>query len=171
MQEKINKKNMTIILALILITIASTAIIFATFTGKPDLLFQSKKKNIAEKTEINTQWKEIAINPPLKATRQSQNILIQIPEINDWNYTDDKTKPQLITKDGTLIDIDVILIDQNEEEIVLQPVSIGSSIGFAMSKKDGGAFFDKNKEFKTLRLRSTHPITAQNIIWYNWTGK
>ena len=142
------------------------------YISNTDLLFNWNRTNIVKTFIITPEWKEIQIEPPLEVKWQSQNILIEIPNIYETKKEQNDTY-SFIDNKWIPLNIEIELINQNDKVIKLFPTSISASIGFSLLINDWGNFFDKNSKFKTIRLKSSNKneITVWNIEWYTWTWK
>lgn len=126
-----------------------------------------KTRMLVESVTLGQEWQTFTFRPPLEVQRVGQVILMQLEGVTDW------VEPHgaLLLNDGSKIQIEVKLIDQNGERHALVPVSIGASVGFGPARAEEGAGFAKGRQFIELRLRSNKPILTKKIEWYCWTGK
>lgn len=126
-----------------------------------------KTRMLVESVTLGSEWQTFTFQPPLKVEKVGQEIQMHLESVKDW------VKPggALILNDGSQVQIDVELVDQNGKNFVLVPLVFGASVGFRLANAEEGAGFAKNRQFVELRLRSNRPILAKNINWYCWTGK
>jgi len=130
-------------------------------------LFGVKTRTLAESATLGPEWQTFTIQPPLEVQKVGQEILMQIDNVNDW------VEPGgiLLLGDGSQIQIEVELTDQNGKRHALVPTKVGASITFGPARTEEGAGFAKGRRFVELRLRSNKPILARKINWHCWTGK
>lgn len=126
-----------------------------------------KTRMLVESVTLGPEWKIFTLQPPLEIQKVGQEIQMHLEDVKDW------VKPggALLLNDGSQVQIDVELIDQNGEHHALVPLVFGASVGFGPANAEEGAGFAKSRQFVELRLRSNKPILARNINWYCWTGK
>lgn len=162
MRDALKNKTMLIVFSGVIVGIIIVFSIFnyRQFFFNKDFLFDSTNRVIVRNYQIDSQWREVSIDPPLSVQRQSQKILIKLPGVKDWEHENHI----LLRDDGTKIKVEVVLVDQDGGYIELYPISIGASVGF-------GSSFDEQKTFKAIRLRSDTAIEAEHVDWYCWTGK
>ncbi len=125
-------------------------------------------RTIAESVTLGPEWTVLPVAPPLEVQRTGQKILMWLDDVRDW------VKPfsgPLLLRDGSYLDIEMELTDQNGQRHPLVPISIGSSIGFGLAQPEEGAGFLRSRRFVELRVRASRLALAQRIDWYCWTGK
>lgn len=148
-----------------LVVIVTAALIYGIFVYGG--MHGVKTRMLAESVNLGLEWQTFTFQPPLEVQKVGQEIQMRLESVKDW------VEPggALILNDGSQIQIDVELVDQNGNHFALAPLVFGASVGFRLANPEEGAGFAKNRQFVELRLRSSKSILAKNISWYCWTGK
>ncbi len=122
---------------------------------------------ISKAVTLGPEWTAFPLEPPLEVQRVGQKIRIRLEDVGGW------VRPHgaLLLRDGSQVEVEVELTDQNGGIHRLVPTTLGASIGFGPEQAEEGAGYFKHRKFTQLRVRSSRPVTAQSIDWYCWTGK
>ena len=127
----------------------------------------SVTRRISKAVTLGPEWRVFELKPPLEVLRVGQKIRIELEGVGDW------VRPHgaLILRDGSQVEVEVELKDQEGGRHRLVATTLGASIGFGPEKAEEGAGFAQQRKFTELRVRSTKSIAAKSIDWYCWTGK
>ena len=124
-------------------------------------------RNISNGAELGPEWKVFALAPPLEVSRVGQSVEVTIDGVRDW------TEPHgaLLLGDGSQVQVDVELRDQQGAWHRLVAKTLGRSVGFGPETAEAGAGFSAHRRFVELRMRSSKAVRAKSIEWYCWTDK
>lgn len=127
----------------------------------------SMSQRISKAVTLGPEWKVFELKPPLEVSRVGQKIRLELEGVNDW------VQPHgaLILRDGSQVEVEVELTDQDGGRHRLVATSLGATIGFGPEKAEEGAGFAHQRKFTELRVRASKAIAAKSIDWYCWTGK
>lgn len=127
----------------------------------------SVTRTISKAVTLGPEWTVFKLEPPLEVQRVGQKIRIQLDDVSGW------VRPHgaLVLRDGSQVEVEVELTDQEGGLHRLVPTTLGASIGFGPEQAEEGAGYFKHRKFTQLRVRSSKPVAAKSIDWYCWTGK
>jgi hypothetical protein len=127
----------------------------------------SVTRSISKALTLGPEWKVFELKPPLEVLRGGQKIRLELEDVSDW------VRPHgaLILRDGSQVEVEAELKDQDGGRHRLVATTLGASIGFGPEKAEESAGFARHRKFTELRVRSTKAIAARSIDWYCWTGK
>lgn len=124
-------------------------------------------RSISNGAELGPEWKVFTLTPPLEVSQVGQSVEVTIEGVRDW------TEPHgaLLLGDGSPVQVDVELRDQQGEWHRLVARTLGRSVGFGPETAEAGAGFAAHRRFVELRMRSSKTVRAKSIEWYCWTDK
>lgn len=139
------------------------AVTLVGFTGVVGYAFYNSKPNyrvVAKNVEIDSEWKEIIVDPPMIAAKTKQMVLLSGKGL-DTRSGDNEFEAYL--SDGTTVKLEIEIVD-SEGNIYETRLSTMNYLGpgFGSAQKMG---FPKDREYTKIRLRSDKPITLSKIYW------
>jgi hypothetical protein len=143
--------------------------IFNTVVAEP-------AQSIAGKTNLGPEWSTIQAPRALESKRDKQQVSIHLAsELNGGVAfdPDDKTNTSLKLKDGRVIKLEAELIDNKGIAYLMRVGGVGTAIFLVratpprdVSKPpDAGPDFPKDREYTTLKIKSSSPISVEKIEW------
>lgn len=123
-------------------------------------------RTIAEEVQLDSEWREIRPDPPLKVSRQTQRVAIEVPDVADWDMRPESAS--FVMPDGTPLKVDVELVAADGTRFVLDSIGLGPGLTFSYLPPESQAMesrFPKDMEFTTLRLRSDPPLQGGSVSW------
>lgn len=151
---------------IIILLLVLTAIIGAgckSFFSEPK---PPVKVKIAENKELNQNWSEIVLTPPIEATAKIHVVALKLQNVKGWA---DENKQKLRLADGSELKIEIELIDETGGSTVLFPNGFGEYVEFGKRavnrEKPEESYFQTGQKFNKIRLRSDKPVRAEEIIW------
>src|SRR5262245_1030908 len=120
--------RLTFKILLIIISIVAVVVLFAI--GRTIYWFATKQndREVASGVNISTDWVEITPQPPLKATKHVQDLIIHV---DGYNRTLEDTRNRLPLPDGTLADPEVEIVDESGTVYRLHPsLLVSSGVGY-----------------------------------------
>jgi hypothetical protein len=121
-------------------------------------------RDVATGVNIFADWLEITPQPPLKATKQVQHLIILV---DGYKRSIDDTRNRLPLPDGTMADPEVELVDEGGNTYGLQPsLLVSGGVGYTGDYAPHSSL-PQNKSFTKVRIRSDNPFRAAKIIWQN----
>jgi hypothetical protein len=117
---------------------------------------------------IGDEWIELHPEAPLKAEKTYQYVYLDLePPFKDDLYQEGKEPNKgkgILMPDGEVINPQIEVIDQNGNTFHLV---YGGSIGFKpMYKAPSPNELPRDREYKTVRIRSPRPIKVKAIFWF-----
>jgi hypothetical protein len=119
------------------------------------------EREIAGPTSSNAEWLEIKPNPPLKPSKESQYLVLDVA--NPYELEDKSWGVRL--PDGTIVIPEVQLIDEYgntfnlDQPAMFSPTSHFTQRGFWMWD------LPKDRVYRAVRIRSDKPIQYSRVIW------
>jgi hypothetical protein len=134
-------------------------------------------REIARDTSVTADWTEIIPELPMKISRRQQSVAVKI----DGAYTSIGADAEsgLFLPDGTKFFPEVQISDLDGKWYPLK----GGSYSLGGSRGDGGDFryihlagfrsldLPKDKQFRSVRIRSDVPFMCEKVIWRNYDLK
>lgn len=153
---------------LILIVIAAVAILFVFGWIKYWFATKQSDLEVASDVDISTDWIELTPNPPLRARKHTQHLLILV---EGYDRTLADSSIQLPLPDGTLATVDVEILDDTAKVYRLSPsLLVSSGLGYSGNYAPRSSL-PQDKPFTKIRMRSDRPFRASKIIWENYNLK
>lgn len=138
-----------VVAAAVLYVVGSTLYFFAT---------KQSDREVASGVDVSTDWLEITPQPPLKATKQVQDLIILVEGGNR-----SRVNNRLPLPDGTEVDAEVEIVDQSGITYRLEPsLILSSGVGYTADSS-----LLRGKSFTKIRIRCDKPFRASKIIWEN----
>ena len=129
-------------------------------------------KTIVKKLQVTKEWTEVAIDPSVKPTKQSQYIKLRI---NDFKVDRSSNSFDIILPDGTIIEPEIELHDEFGNKFEFH------HSGFAMKTYDDIVFtpgplkqlmeLPADRQYTKLRIRSDVPFLCDQIYWRDYNLK
>lgn len=143
----------------LIVGIVALSIIFGVYQQRSPMLDREIKGAIT----ISSDWIEITPDKPLKPTRDVQMITIAL----EPPFQGEFEAKAIRTPDGSLVQPQVQLVDQNGNTFELNYGGFRGRMAMDFSNFDK---LPKDREYKTVRIRSDKPINCKKILWscYNW---
>lgn len=165
------KKTFFIIGGIILILLANASLLYFGLVG----LFWYSISNmyivqpLAQNVQVTSEWKEIEINPSLNIKKQVQKISLKIDDYE--SKTNDNSFQIIKLKDGTILNPEIILIDENNKKYRLKDCcrtysgSTTNSAEFGFDQKSNGLdSLPKDVKYKAVFIKSDKPFKC-DITW------
>ena len=113
-------------------------------------------QEISGPTTISSEWLEILPEKPLRAKRQINRVVLVISD----SYEPDYEHWALRLKDGSLVKLEVQLVDENGTTYDLRSPAIGPR-----EMELGMLDLPKDRVYRMVRIRSDKPIRLSRIYW------
>lgn len=124
---------------------------------------------IAQNVQVTSEWQQIEIAPPLKIKKQVQKISLKIEGYE--SKTDDSSFNNIKLSDGTILNPEIILIDENNNKYYLKDCcrtykgSTTDSAEFNLNQKlTGMGDLPKDVRYKAVMIKSDIPFKC-DITW------
>ena len=126
-------------------------------------------RTIAKSLKVSNDWIEVPIEPPLNAQHRDQSVNLRIQDIDFHAGVTNGVK----LKDGTVLNPDIDLIDENGTILTLRPSGSVSkyyvdAVFKPVSETDG---FASGRKFTKIRIRSDIPFECQSVYWRDYDPK
>ena len=107
---------------------------------------------------LSSEWIEITPDKPLKPEREYQQIVLSLSE----PFLGDFEAKGVRLLDGSIITPQVQLVDQNGDTFDLKYGGFRGRMNIYYSNFDQ---LPKDREYRTVRIRSEKPINCKRILW------
>jgi hypothetical protein len=159
---------MNLILKILLILFAVVAAVVLFFIGHAYYWFATKQRyfTIASNVNISTDWLETTPQPPLKATKQIQYLIISVEgyKRNLHRNFEDKSM-QIKLPDGTEINPEVQIVDEYGKVYSLKPTLFTpGGMGFG-GDFDSHSSFPQDRSYTKVKIRSDKSFKASKVTW------
>jgi hypothetical protein len=154
------------ILKVVLVFVAVIAMAVLFVVGSIIYWFATKQsdREIARNVLISSEWSELTPQPPLKATKQVQDLIIMV---DGYNRTLEDTRNEIPLPDGTTANPEVVLVDADGRSYPLHSsLLVSSGVGYTTDSS-----LLRDKSFSKVKIRSEKSFRASNIIWENMNLK
>jgi hypothetical protein len=169
------------------LVIASFCFILLLLLGSAvvSLLTSQSERQVYGQITVSDEWVEIKPQPPLKASKRTQDLDLYVADEHTAYWTaDDSTdnSDAMRFPDGSLVRPEVQLIDEYGTVYELdrhsffgrKPGGNGLDGGMGFSKifdQSIDSNFPKDRAYTTIRIRSPKPIHISKIVWECRTPK
>lgn len=132
----------------------------------------SYRIKISGPVTIGDEWLELNPTPYLKADKTFQWVLLELkPPLKDDFHNEGKgpnSGKGILMPDGEVINPEIELIDEygNAFNLIYRGASGGPVYGYIKPKD-----LPRDREYKTIRIRSSRPIKCKAIYWYCESSK
>ena len=136
-------------LKIILILGAGLALVFLSFAGFAIYRVASRQsdREVVSDVNISTDWLELTPQPPLRATKRVQHLIICV--------------------DGSTANSEVEILDESGKVYQLHPsLLISSGVGYRAASS-----LPQDRSYTKIRIRSDKPFQASKIFWENFNLK
>lgn len=157
---------MILFLKIILILSAGIVLIFLFFVGLSIYRIATRQsdREVASDVNISTDWLELTLQPPLRATKRVQHLIICV---DGYDRSVEDTRDQILLPDGSTANSEVEILDESGKVYQLHPsLLISSGVGYRADSS-----LPQDRSFTRIRIRSDRPFQASKIFWENFNLK
>ena len=149
---------------LILLVIVAAAVLYVI--GSTYYFFATKQsdRDVTTGLNVSTDWVEVTPQPPLKATKQEQYLIILV---EGGHGSPETTGNQLPLPDGTVANPEVLIVDERGTEYRLHPsLILSSGVGYTGHYGERSSL-PQDTSYTKVRIRCDKAFRASRIIWEN----
>jgi hypothetical protein len=153
---------MRLALKILVLVVAVVAVAVLYVVGSTIYFFKTKQsdREVATGVDVSGDWVEISAQPPLKATKQVQHLILTV---DGYNRSLEDTRNQLPLADSTLVSPEVEIADERGMVYRLHPSRlISSGVGYTTDSS-----LLRDKSFTKIRIRCDKPFRVSRIVWEN----
>ena len=161
---------MKLIVKILLILGGVIALIVLFLFGSIMYWFATKQsdREVASGVNISTDWIEITPKPPLKATKDVQDLIILV---DGFSRSIEDVRNQIPLPDGTTANPEVELVDETGMSYQLHPsLLVSSGVGYTGHYAPHSSL-PQDRSYTKVRIRSDKPLRASKIFWENMNLK